>query len=194
MNFETLGKHVTNSRIFKGSEQMPFLAPRGVFMSKNHLFVSDTGRNRVFIWKKLPTTKFQEPDVVIGQSDVSETGRNSGGSVTANSLHYPSGVWSDGNILVVADAWNHRILIWHSIPTENGQSADVVLGQPDFESNQTNVVGIGKEPTAKSLNWPYGVFSIAYWFGTIKKMHFQNLLMLLLGKIILMPVVKINLS
>lgn len=159
MNFETLGKHVTNSYLFKGSEQMPFLAPRGVFVAKKHLFVSDTGRNRVFIWKDIPKTEFQEPDVVIGQSDVSETGRNSGGEATASTLHYPSGIWSDGNILIVADAWNHRVLIWHSIPTTNGQEADVVLGQPDFESNQPNVSGIGNDPTARTLNWPYGVFS-----------------------------------
>ncbi len=159
MNFETLGKHVTNSYIFKGSEQMPFLAPRGVFVANNHLFVSDTGRNRVFIWKDLPTAEFQEPDVILGQSDVSETSRNSGGEITASTLHYPSGVWSDGKLLIVGDAWNHRVLIWHSIPTESGQPADVVVGQPDFNSNQPNVIGIGNDPSAKTLNWPYGIFS-----------------------------------
>lgn len=159
MNFETLGKHVSNSYIFKGSELMPFLAPRGVFIAKNHLFVSDTGRNRVFIWKKLPTTEYQEPDVVLGQSDVSETGRNSGGEVTANTLHYPSGIWSNGKILIVADAWNHRVLIWQKLPTINGQPADIVVGQQDFESNQPNIKGIGNNPSAQTLNWPYGVFS-----------------------------------
>lgn len=138
---------------------MPFLAPRGVFVGKNHLFVSDTGRNRVFIWKNLPTIEFQEPNVILGQSDVSKTGRNSGSEVTASSLHYPSGIWSDGEILIVADAWNHRVLIWHKLPTENGQPADVVLGQPDFTSSQPNVKGIGNDPSAQTLNWPYGVFS-----------------------------------
>ena len=157
MNFETLGPHVTNSYVFKGSEKMPFLAPRGVFVANNHLFVSDTGRNRVFIWNSIPTSEYQEPDVVLGQLEIEDTGRNSGGEVTASTLQYPSGIWSDGKILVVA--WNHRVLIWHSIPTENGQPADVVLGQPDFESNKTNAIGIGKDPTEKTLNWPYGVFS-----------------------------------
>ena len=159
MNFETLGKQVTNSYIFKGSEEMPFLAPRGVYAANNQLFVSDTGRNRVFIWNEIPKTEYQEPDVVLGQIDNTETGRNSGGEATASSLHYPSGIWSNGSILIVADAWNHRVLIWHSLPTENGQPADVVLGQPDFESNKTNVSGIGNDPTAQTLNWPYGVFS-----------------------------------
>ena len=150
MNFETLGPHVTNSYVFKGSEKMPFLAPRGVFVANNHLFVSDTGRNRVFIWNSIPTSEYQEPDVVLGQLEIEDTGRNSGGEVTASTLQYPSGIWSDGKILVVADAWNHRVLIWHSIPTENGQPADVVLGQPDFESNKTNAIGIGKDPTEVS--------------------------------------------
>jgi len=159
MNFETLGKHVTNSYVFKGSEEMPFLAPRGVFATKRNLFVSDTGRNRIFIWKDLPTTEYQEPNVILGQSDVSETGRNSGGEVTASTLHYPSGIWSNGKILMVADAWNHRVLLWYSLPTKNGQPADVVLGQPNFESNQPNVGGIGNNPSAQTLNWPYGIFS-----------------------------------
>ncbi|WP_425235473.1 hypothetical protein [Ulvibacterium sp.] len=159
MNFETLGQHVANSYIFNGSRKMPFLAPRGVFAAKNHLLVSDTGRNRVFIWKDLPTSEFQEPDIVLGQSDVSETGRNSGGEVSAGSFQYPSGIWSNGETIVVSDAWNHRVLIWHAMPTKNGQPADVVLGQPNFTSNRPNVKGIGSDPSAQTLNWPYGVFS-----------------------------------
>ncbi|RDY61119.1 hypothetical protein [Flagellimonas nanhaiensis] len=159
MNFDTLGKHVSNSRVFKGSEQIPFLAPRGVFSTKNHLLVSDTGRNRVFIWNSFPNNEYREPDVVLGQPDISKTGRNSGGGVNAATLQYPSGIWSNGNMLIVADAWNHRVLIWHEMPHHNGQPADVVLGQPDFVSNQPNVLGIGSNPSAKTLNWPYGVFS-----------------------------------
>nr|WP_297918711.1 hypothetical protein [uncultured Allomuricauda sp.] len=159
MDFSTLGPHVVHPYIFKGSSQKPFLAPRGVHVGNNRLFVSDTGQNRVFIWHELPTGLHQEPDIVLGQQNVGDSGRNAGGTVSSKSLHYPSGIWSDGTCLVVADAWNHRVLIWHRLPTENGQAADVVLGQPDFVSNQPNVKGIGNDPTSQSLNWPYGVFS-----------------------------------
>ena len=145
---------------FKGDEGNPFLAPRGVFLAKGSLFVADTGQNRVFIWKKVPIgTTFCTPDLVLGQEENADTGRNGGKAVSARSLQYPSGIWSDGQCLIVADAWNHRVLIWRTMPTENGQAADVVLGQPDFEHNQPNVKGIGANPTAQSLNWPYGVFS-----------------------------------
>ncbi len=159
MDFSTLGKNIANPHIFKGSQHKPFLAPRGVHVVSNKLFVSDTGQNRVFIWHSLPTLLHQEPDVVLGQENVEESSRNAGGDVSASSLHYPSGIWSDGKRLVVADAWNHRVLIWNELPKSNGQPADAVLGQPDFESNDVNVMGISNGPTAKTLHWPYGVFS-----------------------------------
>lgn len=159
MDATTLGDHVSGAYTFKGSKQKPFLAPRGVAVVEGKLFVSDTGQNRVFIWNQLPTREFQEPDVVLGQLDVQEAGRNSGGTVGASTLLYPSGLWSDGEKLIVADAWNHRVLIWHTLPTANGTAADVVLGQPDFASNQVNVNGISSAPSDKTMHWPYGVYS-----------------------------------
>ncbi len=147
------------SGLFKGPENTPFLAPRGVFFKNGQLFVSDTGRNRVFIWNQLPKSLFAAPDVVLGQGNADGTGRNAGGDVSASTLQYPSGLWSDGQRLIVADAWNHRVLIWHSMPKGMAQPADVVIGQPDFVQNQPNVYGVGTLPTAHSLYWPYGVFS-----------------------------------
>ena len=159
MNFDTLGDKVTNTRIFKGSKKKPLLAPRGVFVTDEMLFISDTAQSRVFIWNTIPTTVYQEPDIILGQLEVEDATRNSGGVASASTLHYPSGLWSDGEKLIVADAWNHRVLIWHTMPTKNAQPADVVLGQPNFENNQPNVNGIGGEPSSQTLNWPYGVFS-----------------------------------
>jgi len=159
MNYKTLGEKIKNAYTFKGSEKKPFLAPRGVFVANDMLFVSDTGQNRVFIWKTIPATEFQEPDVILGQEVIEDAGRNANAEVSSKTLHYPSGIWSDGKKLIVADAWNHRVLIWHTMPTQNAQPADVVLGQPDFESNQPNVEGQAAHPKANTLNWPYGVFS-----------------------------------
>ena len=148
-----------STRVFKGAEDSPLLAPRGVFLSHNRLFVADTAQNRLFIWHQLPDTEFQAPDVVLGQAAKAKTGRNAGGGTSTSTLFYPSGIWSDGQRLIVADAWNHRVLLWHKLPTVDGQAADVVIGQPDFESNEANVAGISHHPTAQSLHWPYGVFS-----------------------------------
>ncbi|GAB5523749.1 MAG: NHL repeat-containing protein [Roseivirga sp.] len=150
---------LVESLIFKGEEHNPFLAPRGVWMCGDRLFVADTGQNRVFIWNERPTSTFAPADVVLGQSETGDTSRNAGDLVQASTLQYPSGIWSDGQKLIVADAWNHRVLIWHTFPQKHGQPADVVVGQQDFVSNKPNVAGIGNDPNAKSLNWPYGVFS-----------------------------------
>lgn len=176
----TLGPHVENAYEFKGSKAYPFLAPRGICTANGRLFVSDTGRNRVFIWHTLPISEYQEPDVVLGQTEISETGRNSGGLVSGSTLQYPSGIWSNGLKLIVSDAWNHRVLIWHTLPTKNGQPADVVLGQPNFFSNDPNVTGIGAAPTAHTLNWPYGVYSdgTSLWIadtGNRRILYYKNI-------------------
>ena len=40
-----------------------------------------------------------------------------------------------GDVLVVADTGNHRVLIWHQAPERDEQPCDVVLGQPDAFSD-----------------------------------------------------------
>ncbi|MEM9917430.1 MAG: hypothetical protein AAF990_05005 [Bacteroidota bacterium] len=168
------------NHIFKGAADSPLLAPRGVFLVNRMLFVADTAQNRVFIWHQLPTTEFAQPDVVLGQNTKAQTGRNANGKVNASSLFYPSGIWSDGQKLIVADAWNHRVLIWLQMPTEDGQAADVVIGQADFNSNLPNIKGVGQTPSAQSMNWPYGVFSDGQqlWVadtGNRRVLYFKNI-------------------
>lgn len=147
------------SLFFYGDEGNPFLAPRGLHTINNKLIVADTAQNRVFIWNEMPTSSYKKPDIVLGQLHATGTERNAGGKADASSLLYPSGVWSDGNKLIVADAWNHRVLIWNEFPAYNGQPADVVLGQPTMNNNLPNVDGVGKIASAKNLYWPYGVWS-----------------------------------
>ncbi len=156
---QTNDKLVSSVKIFKGAAGNPLLAPRGALLCNGMLIVSDTGQNRVFIWKQLPQSEFQNPDIVLGQTETKHTMRNSGGEVNASSLLYPSGLWSDGQKLIIADAWNHRVLIWNQFPENNSQPADIVLGQPDFHNNMPNVKGIGAPPSAQTLNWPYGIHS-----------------------------------
>ncbi|GJM33791.1 MAG: hypothetical protein DHS20C18_27920 [Saprospiraceae bacterium] len=176
----SLKKIITKIQLFKGAEDSPLLAPRGVFLVKNKLFVADTAQNRLFIWNELPRTELQKADVVLGQTGKEETGRNASGKVSASSLFYPSGIWSDGEKLIVADAWNHRVLIWQNMPTKDGQAADIVVGQPDFESNDPNIKGISHAPSAQSLNWCYGVFSDGkqLWIadtGNRRVLYYENI-------------------
>src|SRR5262249_20769056 len=52
----------------------------------------------------------------------------------AKSLRGPQGVWIQNGKLFIADTQNHRVLIYNSIPSQNGAAADIVLGQKDFSS------------------------------------------------------------
>jgi hypothetical protein len=53
----------------------------------------------------------------------------------AATMNFPRVTISDGKHLFVADSGNDRVLVWNSIPTQNGQAADAVLGEPDQYSD-----------------------------------------------------------
>jgi hypothetical protein len=131
--------------------------PRGAALAgpDGPLFVADTGHHRLMIWHHLPTQDHAPADALIGQADFSREGRNGKGEPSASTLNVPTGVAASGDVLAVADAWNHRVLIWHSLPSAINQPADVVLGQADFVSVSANRGG--GAPRADTLNWCYGV-------------------------------------
>ena len=106
--------------------------PTGVASDGTHLAVADTFNNRVLIWNSLPLTNGQPADVVVGQTDF--TSRKP--VVTdATSVRAPQGVWfGSDKRFYVADTQNSRVLIWNSVPTKNNQPADIVLGQPNFNT------------------------------------------------------------
>jgi len=95
------------------------------------LIASDGGNNRVLIWNSIPTSNSQPADVVIGQTNFTTSSSGSG----PNKFNYPWGVFvtQDGK-LIVGDRQNNRFLIFNQIPTSNGASADVVIGQPDMNT------------------------------------------------------------
>ena len=73
---------------------------------------------------------------------------------TPSQFYAPRGVFLDDEWLVVADSGNHRILLWHGLPTSDGQPADVVLCQPDFFTEGPRAGGRG---AANGLHLPTGV-------------------------------------
>lgn len=107
-----------------------------------HLYVADTGNNRVLAFRDARRFEFgQTADFVIGQVGHSRSLVNSPSNnpsqPTRTGLSLPSSVAVDaeGN-LWVADTGNGRLLRFPKPfdKAENHQEADVVLGQPDFET------------------------------------------------------------
>ena len=121
------------------------------------LYVSDTGNNRVLIWKDSAHFKTGAPaDLVIGQPDLTTAFANADSATslpTNTSLSHPRGIAVDSHgDLYVSDAGNNRVLRFPRPVDQSGRiTADTVYGQPDFISN------IPSSVNASSLNTPSGV-------------------------------------
>jgi hypothetical protein len=87
---------------------------------------------------------------VIGQADFVSNSANRGGTAAADTLNNPIGIAVKNGKLYVADAGNNRVLIFNTLPTANGVSADVVVGQANFTST-------GSGTSATSLNGIQGI-------------------------------------
>lgn len=98
----------------------------GVASDGQHLILADRNNNRILIWNKIPQKNI-EPDLILGQKDF--TTNNPSEDLTG--LNWPVGVATDGTHLIVTDTYNHRVLIWNSFPTQNGQKADLELKTPN---------------------------------------------------------------
>lgn len=116
-----------------------------------------------FCWGGAPAAKAlsssnASADLALGQPDMTSSSGNQGSSdPSANKMYWPNGTWTDGKKLIVADLQNNRVLIYNSIPTSNNASADVVIGQPDMTSGDTNQGG--SSSAANTLLSPYTVSS-----------------------------------
>jgi sugar lactone lactonase YvrE len=126
--------------------------PRGVFVTAENVYIADTQNHRVLVFDRTSTRAIR----VLGQRDFTEVRANRGGSPGASTLHSPEAVLVVDRRLYVADAGNHRVLLWNTLPTRDGQPADAALGQPDLASNAANRGA--STPTARSL-----LFPVALW-------------------------------
>jgi uncharacterized protein (TIGR03437 family) len=147
-------------------------SPSGIAVANGTLWVADANRigalptnNRVLRFSDVSTYPGPTDDptllgslcsvcrgtasLVLGQPDYVSGDT----ALTRAGMRNPTGVASDGTILVVADTDHNRVLIWQSLPHANGQLADIVIGQQDFISQATSV-----PPTATSLRGPTGVW------------------------------------
>lgn len=137
-----------------------FLAPAGAWSDGNRLAVIDAGNSRVLIWNTFPTTNAQPADLVLGQASFSIGAKNdtngngaSNAAPSSQTLNVPyAGIDFSGSQLCVSDADNNRVLIWNAWPTRNFQTADQVLGQADFASQQMNRGGAASDVTLSRPN------------------------------------------
>jgi uncharacterized protein (TIGR03437 family) len=151
-NFTTAnGPTISLSNPFPPTAANLLLNPASVTSDGTRLFVADLGNNRVLIWNnafvngQLALSNDQGADVAVGQPLLTTAVANWSSALCgaadntapcAATLNFPRFALSDGKRLFIADGGNDRVLIYNTIPTQSGASADIVLGQVDFVTDQ----------------------------------------------------------
>jgi len=146
-----------------GISASTFSTPTGIGLdSKDHMWVADTGNNRVLEFKPDFDTG-NAATLVLGQPDFVSAypNQNFGGPPpTAATLYYPQGIFTQKGVDVwVGDTTNNRTLQFVS-PYTSGMSATLVLGQPDFTSNLANQDS--PTPSDQSQNAPFNTVASLY--------------------------------
>lgn len=94
---------------------------------RGKLFVPDMANNRILVFNKVPTHNNADADFVLGQSGFSSYDYGNGN----NRMRAPLTIRGCDNRLFVTDHFNHRVLIWNELPSQNA-GADIVIGQNRF--------------------------------------------------------------
>lgn len=138
-----------------------FHTPADVALAVQELYIADAANNRVLVFDISPAGVSPNAKRVIGQLDFPYSGVNlvDGRGYTFAS-GFPAGVVLDNSVspahLYVADTLNNRVLGYSDFThLQNGQPADLVIGQPDFYRNVINYPsGDGTAPNSSGLYQP----------------------------------------
>ena len=130
--------------------------PHAITFPGGGLCVADAGNNRLLLWRAPPLVNNAASDCVIGQRGTAGVEHNQASYYPdAACLNMPYGVTVAGDLLVVADTANSRLLAWAlAALTADGVNACALAAQADWNSKGDN----RWRPAARdSVCWPYCV-------------------------------------
>lgn len=122
--------------------------PNGISVESGRLAVVDQGNHRVLIWNQIPNQNNQPADLCLGQSSCATN--TTGTSPTT--LSNPTGIQFYQGRLLVADAGNHRVLVFPTATAQNA-AATIAIGQPNLTTGSVNTGG----QSDRTLATPYSV-------------------------------------
>jgi hypothetical protein len=87
--------------------------PYGLTTAAGALAVADTANNRILLWPLAAgMPEGPEAAAVLGQPTFDAAGENRWTAVTDDTLCWPYGIASHGDLLAVADSGNNRVTLW----------------------------------------------------------------------------------
>jgi hypothetical protein len=103
----------------RGRDQLNW--PVNVATDGKRIAVADTENHRILIWNSFPAKKGSPADLVLQSQEAP------GIDVSKSTFHWPWGVWTDGQKLVITSTRGGGVLIWNQFPMKDNQPADLVL-------------------------------------------------------------------
>ena len=127
--------------------------------SSGNVYVADLGNNRVLQFPPNSAPNARSAVEVWGQIDFSSNAVN---QIKPASLNSPDHAVIDYSqqpfALYISDTANNRVLIWKdAVGFHSGDSADLVIGQPDLRSGAANTDTQSANPSSTSLSAPTGL-------------------------------------
>jgi hypothetical protein len=132
----------------KSGGSLLFNHPKGIATDGTALLLADGNNNRVLVWRELPSEN-EAPDLVLGQPDFASNDSGDG----PDEMSWPVGVAAGGGRFVVADTYNHRLLIYNGLPTTNGAEPDLVI------DGVRSGDAFPLSPRRDRFVWPWGVWT-----------------------------------
>ncbi len=132
--------------------------PTNIFYDGFYLFVTDQGNNRILIWDHIPQRNGEPANIVLGQKDLTGRAPNRSGACSACTMKFPSQVFAKGEDLYVVDQGNNRVLVWRDYSWKEKGSADLVIGQPNFEESWHHWKLVNVEEKIDKPSMPGGPF------------------------------------
>ncbi len=144
-----------NTTAVAGTTRAKLSLPKGLAYDSvnDRLFVAGSNNSRVMVYDVTTTVTGEDATAVIGQTSSTD----GSGGIGQNRLSYLEGLDYDSvnERLFVADSNNDRVMIFgvstsKLTGSETGINADIVLGQPDFNTAASGL-------SVKDFNYPVGV-------------------------------------
>ena len=146
------------------SSAATLFSPTDVAASPTELFVADTANHRVLVFAYNSSSVTTTASRVIGQLDFPDNAPNLVEGKEFNTISTATGFSGSAVLdfsatpphLYVADTANNRILGYRNFSqAQEGVTADIVIGQPNFTSTEVNYPsGQSTQPNATGLNQP----------------------------------------